>query len=388
MGTPAEAVRFPSEAPPTRTAGKRKAECLSERRRAPVERERGLGRLHGRPVDAPFEGYFHARVRGPVCVEAREDALALGLGPEPKVHGERRVLGDDVRRRAGRRNGRDDRGTRGKVRERVGEKREARHLEEGGSPFLRLEARVGGHAREARRHETGSFPRDFRGSAIARRLEDEHAVPVQGLADEEIARRAAPDLFVRRQEERHALRGLQVAAHDGFEDGDCHRHAALHVEDAWPPGDALLDTERDFRQRAGGPDGVDVAEQERAPALGAEPYAEGVAPARAGHAGGRDPRFLEPRRDPARELADERRLARRALADHESLEILEHRTPPRVEVRGQVAGARAHARSSWIEVVTRPRTSGRIATPVPGPVGTGMSPSFASRAGSTMSSSK
>src|ERR1035437_2141117 len=201
------------------------------------------------------------------------------------------------------------------VRERVGEKREARHLEKGRSPFLRLEARVGGHAREARRHETSSFPRDFRGSAIARRLEDKHAVPVQGLADEEIPGRAAPDLFVRRQEEGHALRGLQVAAHDGFEDGDCHRHAALHVEDAWPPGDALLDTERDFRQRAGGPDGVDVAEQERAPAPRPAPPAEGAAPARAGHAGGRDPRFLEPRRDPSRELADERRLARRALAD-------------------------------------------------------------------------
>ncbi len=162
----------------------------------------------------------------------------------------------------------------------------------------------------------------------------------------------------------------------------------LHVEDAGPPCDTGLDAKRNPVQRAGGPDRVEVAEKKSAPALGADPREEGVAAARAGHARGRDSGGLESRRDPAREVADEGGLTGRALAHDEGLEVGEHRILAREKQRGQVADARAHARSSWIPVVTRERTSGRIATPMPGPFGTGMSPSAASSAGATMSSSK
>ena len=176
-----------------------------------------------------------------------------------------------------------------------------------------------------------------------------------------------PDLLVRRQEEREARGRGHVAARDGLEDGDGDRDAPLHVEDAGPAGDAGLDAKRNPRQRAGGPDRVEVAEEKRAPALGADPREEGVSAARAGHARGRDSGGPESRGDPAREAADEGGLIGRALAHDEGLEVGEHRIPALEKQRGEVADARAHARSSWIPVVTRERTSGRIATPMPGP---------------------
>jgi hypothetical protein len=158
--------------------------------------------------------------------------------------------------------GRGDGGARAGTGQGGREEREVSELQQGGGAACRDRGRVGGASRERHREGARTLPRDL-GRARERGLEHEDlAVRARPPRDSRVREARLPKLFVGREQKRDP-RGFRARARSAST-AIATRDARLHVEDSRPAHPPVLDAKGNRRERPLGPDGVVVAEQERA----------------------------------------------------------------------------------------------------------------------------
>ncbi len=306
-----------------------------------VEERVGSDRgLEGRAVEAALDGEAHPRVDRAVAADRLGHALGLFARPGPGVHHQLRRFRDDVRRAAGPGDTRGERRAAGRLGDALQEEDEPRHLGQGRSTLLRLQARVRGPAAEADLEGAAALPRHL-GRPVLRRLEDEHPAMAARHAQGQLAGGSRAHLLVGHEQQRDRL-GPRLANHGG-QHGHADDDAGLHVEDSGAVRAAPVEPPGHLGERPHRPDGVQVAEEQRAPLPEGDRGQQGVPARRAGAQLRGNAPLAKGVVDPGRELRDAGGVPARALEAHERLEVADE--PRQVGLESREPAGR-HGRQS------------------------------------------